>query len=399
MNGNQENLPAKKEPINMGIAEISGPRGLVISSYDELMQAAKLYHASGMSPSSLDTVPKVAIGIAHLMELGIPIIAGLQHIAVINGRAGLWGRGVLARIEGSGQLEKREEKESGTPFQDDWTFTCTVRRKGYDEEHVGVFTWEDAKRAGLADPKRRDGSEDKFSPWRRFPKRMMKWKARYILAEVFADLLTGLSMAEDLVGTGSPEDAVIVESQKKEIVPVDTPPGELYKTNGANTEATGEPELHPWARPNWANRRYSENPKHGILGFVNENKDSWESAEEKDQRDFFVQKWVPKYGEEPFPLPLPWEQEAEQPDAGETDKGEEGSDDKIELPSELAFFIEELGMEACDRAAIDITGKNIDKLNAEEVQTVVWDLTKLIDERNDKDQGDGPEDPEPPMQF
>jgi hypothetical protein len=192
----QEQLPApRRDPLNIDFSD-----GLRPTTYNELMQLAQLYHASGLAPKSLDTVQKIAIGMATCMEIGIPVFTGLQHMAVINGKSSLWGSGVLSVVEGSGLLEEFEESEEGEPFTDKWTFTCKLKRKGR-KAVTHSFSWADAKRAGFDHPKTRDGRDDIWSPWKRFPKRMMVWKARsWPLQDQFADILRGLRAAEDMYG-------------------------------------------------------------------------------------------------------------------------------------------------------------------------------------------------------
>ena len=197
-----KNLPVKRGAIDIQLGSMSGQKVLAINSYVELLQVAKLYFVSQMQPKSLDSVEKVAVGIAKCMELGVPYVTFLQHIAVINGQASVWGAGVLALIQGSGQLVKWEEEESGTPYEDDWTFTCIVQRKGRKEvKHA--WTWADARRAGFDNPMRWEKEshkrvKDEYSPWTRFPKRMMQWKARaWPFKDQFADLMAGLVLVED----------------------------------------------------------------------------------------------------------------------------------------------------------------------------------------------------------
>lgn len=194
----QTNFELENPPVRKGARDLAiGERGLMINSYVELMQMAALYHKSGLAPNSLDTLEKVAIGMATCLEVGVPIVTGLQHVAVINGKASIWGDLVMSIVRGSGLLEEYEETETGAPYQDDWTFTCKIKRRGLSPA-TGRFTWADAKRAGLHDPQRKGGGADQYSPWRRFPKRMMQWAARrWVIRDNFADLLKGIVLAED----------------------------------------------------------------------------------------------------------------------------------------------------------------------------------------------------------
>lgn len=189
----QQAAIAKREPIDIDFSQ-----GIVPQSYSEAMQMAALLHKSGLAPKALDTVEKVAVAAMMCLELGRPIMTGIQDIGVINGKAGIYGDAALGHIRASGLLEYIKETETGTPYTDDWTFRCELKRKGAPEPRVGIWTWQDAKRAGVDDPKTRDGRPDNFSPWRRFTRRMMQFKARnFPLRDEFGDVLKGMRLAED----------------------------------------------------------------------------------------------------------------------------------------------------------------------------------------------------------
>lgn len=204
---------AKERPK---IYDLEVTTGVKPRNYEELASFAKLYLESGLAPKSFSTWQQVMVASAMCLEVGRPIATGLQDMAVINGRVGIFGDAALAVIRGSGILSSFREWSSGTPLQDDWTFYCKAIRKGEasckneclaDEckdpfhcSNVGTWTWLEAKRAGFDDPKMRDGGKDTFSPWRRFTKRMMQFKARnFILRDKFGDVLKGITTVEDLM--------------------------------------------------------------------------------------------------------------------------------------------------------------------------------------------------------
>jgi hypothetical protein len=182
-----------KGPINISLKE-----GIVPGTYRELLQFAALYKDSGLAPKSFTTIQQLAIGIGMCVELKRPILTGIQDMAVINGKVSVYGDAGLALVRASNLLEYITEKEEGEPFKDNWKFTCTLKRKGMPEPRVGTWTWEESKRAGFDDPKQRDGSKDIYSPWRRFTRRMMQFKARnFPLRDEFGDVLRGITFAED----------------------------------------------------------------------------------------------------------------------------------------------------------------------------------------------------------
>lgn len=186
---------SEKQPINIDMS-----KGVLPINYTEVMQMAALIHSSGLAPKSLDTIQKVAVAMMMAMEVGLPVVTGIQHVAVINGKAGIWGDATIALVRASGMMADGYpiEKETGTPYTDSWTFHCTVKRRG-GPEVTGSFSWSDAKKAGLDNPQLRGGGKDVYSPWTRFPKRMMQWKARqWVYRDEFGDVLRGMKMAEEL---------------------------------------------------------------------------------------------------------------------------------------------------------------------------------------------------------
>lgn len=115
-------------------------------------------------------------------ELGLKPLQALSNIAVINGRAALWGDAVIALVRGSSKCEYVQESDDGH------TATCRVKRRGEPEE-VRTFGMDDAKTAGLL---------GKQGPWTQYPKRMRQMRARaFALRDVFPDVLRGMPVAEE----------------------------------------------------------------------------------------------------------------------------------------------------------------------------------------------------------
>jgi len=117
-------------------------------------------------------------------ELGLKPLQALQNIAVINGRAALWGDAVLALVRNSPVCEFVEEWDANE------TAHCKVKRKG-EKETLVTFSMEDAKKAGLV---------GKQGPWTQYPKRMRQMRARaFALRDVFTDVLRGMAIAEEIM--------------------------------------------------------------------------------------------------------------------------------------------------------------------------------------------------------
>lgn len=173
-------------------------RGIVPKTSGELVRMAKLVHESGLSPSSFRTWQQVTVAMGMCLELGRPILTGIQDMAVINGRVGIYGDAALALVRASGLLEIFEEWEKGQAYKDDWVCYCKLKRKGC-KERTAEWSWLDAKRAGFDDPKTKDGRKDIWSPWTRFTRRMMQFKARnFPLRDEFGDILKGIRTTEEL---------------------------------------------------------------------------------------------------------------------------------------------------------------------------------------------------------
>lgn len=155
--------------------------------------AEALEFASTLAKSSL--IPKNFVGrpndvfVAMLWShtLGIPVVQGLQYIAVINGKPSMYGDGLLAVVMNSGLLEDFKEEYRGEGEQ--LTAFCTAKRKGISSPTVATFSVAEARRAGLL---------GKPGPWQQYTKRMLKMRARaFALRDAFPDVLAGMAVAEE----------------------------------------------------------------------------------------------------------------------------------------------------------------------------------------------------------
>lgn len=160
---------------------------LVPSSFAEVMQIAEVLAKSEMVPAAYKTKPaNCVVAMMFGMEIGLPPLASLQHVAVVNGRPTLYGDGQLAVAMSKGQVEDFEEKIEGEG--EAMKAVCRVKRRGVATEAVQVYSVADAKKAGLW---------GKAGPWTQHPKRMLTMRARaFALRGLFADHLLGISAEE-----------------------------------------------------------------------------------------------------------------------------------------------------------------------------------------------------------
>jgi hypothetical protein len=170
-------------------------RGIALNTFAELVNFAEYIAESNLVPKDFKNKPAdIVIAVEWGREIGLSTMQSLAHIAVINGRATVWGDAVPGLCLASGLCEYimvpslKEIREAGA---------CEVRvkRRGHPEV-VGYYDKAMAQQAGLW---------GKEGPWRTNPERMMLNRARtFGCRDAFADVLKGLHVAEDF-DDGAPE--------------------------------------------------------------------------------------------------------------------------------------------------------------------------------------------------
>lgn len=180
---------------------------IVPQTFEETMRVSRAVVASGLAPAALingltgdDAAAAVAVAIMSGAELGLKPMVSLRSFTVINGRPALYGDGLINVVRQSGRvtyLRTGCDLIAGQLIG--W---CEAKRNDTDEEKRVEFSQEDAIRAKLWSdtPKvtkynKGGGSyeKDNDSPWYRFPKRMLAWRAAgYCLRELFGDVLGGI---------------------------------------------------------------------------------------------------------------------------------------------------------------------------------------------------------------
>ena len=193
-----------KLPVGMGGTVMAA----VPRSIEEIWRVAKMVVVGGLAPQSLvgfgdkaktgdDAVSAVSIAIMFGAELGLPPMAALRSMAVINGRPALYGDGLVSVVRRSGKsayIRMGYDEKARAGY-------CEAKRIDTGEELRVVFSEADARQAGLwsDQPKiKRNGRNgpyetDNDSPWYRHPKRMLQWRATgFCLRNLFADVLAGV---------------------------------------------------------------------------------------------------------------------------------------------------------------------------------------------------------------
>jgi hypothetical protein len=196
---------------------------IVPRSFEEVWRIAQLAVKSQLAPRDIKTPERAAIAIMHGLEIGLPPMAALQRIAVINGRPCVWGDAVPGIALSTNQLVEWSEDFTGTG--DDLTAVCRVVRKmglGFNMTKVATFSVADAKKADLWDErakvKRKNYQTNEMyeaandSPWYCYPKRMLQMRARVAFRDLFADAMCGLYIAEELVGRNA-------DAQMRDVTP------------------------------------------------------------------------------------------------------------------------------------------------------------------------------------
>jgi len=250
-----------------------GPRGLVLRSLDDMYRFAKYVHASGLAPSALRTPEACFVAIQMGAECGLPPMAALQNIAVINGRPSIWGDAQMAICRASGAWIERAHKEWYDGDGNDFAAHCQVARAG-GEPHVSSFSIADAQTAGLW---------GKTGPWTQYPKDMLMWRARSrAMKAKFPDALRGFAMVEEVRDFIDIEATSVVAK-----LPAETPgqsakekarakvgakpkpqPEESKSDDGAPQDDAPTPEPPADAEPSEASSEQSPAKRTGTIGKV-----------------------------------------------------------------------------------------------------------------------------------
>jgi hypothetical protein len=174
------------EPSKTNLAAGGNVNAFVPQTLDDAFRLAKAMHLSGLAPTSLGSTEKVMVAIMAGAELGMPPFQSVQSFAVIQGRAVLWGDGMLAVIRSRAFRVKEWFEREG----DELIAYCEVTRPDTGEVIKRDFSVADAKKANLW---------SKSGPWQTNPKRMLQMRARaFACRDGASDVLRGFQMREEV---------------------------------------------------------------------------------------------------------------------------------------------------------------------------------------------------------
>ena len=136
------------------------------TDFDQAFRIANALATTGdMIPKHFQGKPnEIMAAIMRGMEVGLAPMQALMHIAVINGRATIWGDAIPALLLRAGHFIDVEIEGQGDALKATATLTRNDGRKV-----VRSFSMADAKKAGLA---------GKQGPWQQYPQRMCSMRAR-----------------------------------------------------------------------------------------------------------------------------------------------------------------------------------------------------------------------------
>jgi len=151
------------------------------------MQWCETLSKTNLCPSQYRGKPaEIMIACQLGNDLGLTPFQSIQNIAVINGKASIYGDALISICRKHPEFEDIKEYFEGD--QQNRTAVCEVKRKG-QSWYKSSFSKKDAATAGLL---------DKPGPWKTYPDRMLKLRARgFALRDVFADAMGGVITREE----------------------------------------------------------------------------------------------------------------------------------------------------------------------------------------------------------
>ena len=182
-------------PVKAPLATGSSVAAIVPTDIDGAWRFAGIVAKAGWAPKSYGkSQDAIMVGIIAGMEVGLPPLAALQSVALINGMPSLYGDGLLGVVRASGLLEDIVETVERDSEGEPMSATCRAKRVGQATWIEHTFTRADAVRAKLW---------NKAGPWTEYRPRMMQMRARgWVLRDGFSDVTKGMYCAEEAIDGG-----------------------------------------------------------------------------------------------------------------------------------------------------------------------------------------------------
>lgn len=165
---------------------------LVPQNIDDAFRLARALSSAGdMVPRHFQGKPEMTMAaIVRGMEVGLAPMQALSHIAVINGRASIWGDAIPALLQRAGHHIDVEYEGAG----DNLVAVASLTRGDTGKVIVRRFGIQDAKKAGL---------HGRQGPWQQYPARMCAHRARtWAARDGAADALMGMQVSEEVQDYG-----------------------------------------------------------------------------------------------------------------------------------------------------------------------------------------------------
>lgn len=197
-------------------------------TYEEMWSFADRAVKGGLRSKSIKSQDQAFLIIAYGAELGMLPMVALKSITFKGQFPTLDGDPALGLVRASGKLLLLKEWVDGDTLNT-WVAHCQIQRTGEDELTEFTFSVDEAKSACLWKISANGDPMDNYSPWGKFPKRMLRYRALgFALRDKFSDVLQGSHITEEIE-----DDPVIppppcetpkrADRKKVESIPIETP--------------------------------------------------------------------------------------------------------------------------------------------------------------------------------
>lgn len=162
-----ENTQIETPDVQNPIQLVQG--SMQLQTVDDSWRASKIFFDSGIAPAYLDTRQKIFVVLQAGAEHGFKPWQSLQIFHVINGRVGMDGAAMLAKIRKSRVCEYIQILFEGAAYDDKFRVIVRSKRRNESVQYETDFSVADAKVAKLWGTAKDN--------WAKYPKDMLTWRA------------------------------------------------------------------------------------------------------------------------------------------------------------------------------------------------------------------------------